>query len=156
MCYLPLKRQCLVSQSILGTCFHLSSWYSKASSFPLTLYRLNSFFVIFRDIAYDRLFSLSFLRLLTHSRYAHRKFFLMIPSKIKIGSFAKGCHMGTLEGKGLMDVQWAACSTFLSTTSAGEVPSASMHWVVGRVGPLPAMRLSFFSSFLMLSYDLET
>ena len=34
--------------------------------------------------------------------------FLMIPSKIKIESFVKRCHMGTLGGKGLM----AACTTF--------------------------------------------
>ena len=29
----------------------------------------------------------------------------MIPSKIKIESFAKRCHMGTLGGKGLIDAQ---------------------------------------------------
>ena len=33
----------------------------------------------------------------------------MVPSKIKIESFAKRCHMGTLGGKGLMFMAFDLC-----------------------------------------------
>ena len=49
-------------------------------------------------------------RLPTHSRDAHRKFF---DRKIKIESFAKRYHMGTLGGKGL---RWLGSSLGLDSS----------------------------------------
>ena len=59
----------------------------------LTLYSLNSFFVVLRDIG-------SF-RPPTHSRDAHNEMFLVIPSKINIKILAKRAIYGTLVSKEL-------------------------------------------------------
>ena len=69
-------------------------------SFSLTLFCMNSFFVVFRGIAYK----IGPFRLPTHSRDAHRKFVWWSLPKIKIKILAKLVIYGTLGSKGLIVV----------------------------------------------------
>ena len=73
----------------------------------LTLYLLNSFFRSFSGHSLRQ--ALFVYRLIVATLIGN---FLMIPSKIKIESFAKRCHMGTLGGKGLKQCRMAVNGTF--------------------------------------------